>query len=118
MNYKLSLQVIVPRIEWPKNADNSTLQAIRKTDNSTLQIMRNTVKNFTEKYRNTQIDVLEAGDVAVPWGEGRIWSETEIQKHAARSALSTALPKLQRDALLLLSLPYMEFTEDFLNRVS
>ncbi|XP_052741269.1 chondroitin sulfate synthase 2 [Bicyclus anynana] len=109
--------VIVPRIEWPKNADNTTVLAIRKTDNSTLQIMRNTVKNFTEKFRNSQIDILEAPDVAVPWGEGRIWSDTEIQKHAARSALSTALPKLQRDALLLLSLPYMEFTEDFLNRV-
>ncbi|XP_045762759.1 chondroitin sulfate synthase 2 [Maniola jurtina] len=109
--------VIVPRIELPKNADNSTLQAIRKTDNSTLQVMRNTVKNFTEKYRNSQIDILEAPDLPVPWGEGRVWSETEIQKHAARIALNTAVPKLQRDALLLLSIPYMEFTEDFLNRV-
>ncbi|KAM3956809.1 chondroitin polymerizing factor [Aphomia sociella] len=73
--------------------------------------IRTAITSLMEKHRDAQIEVLEtAAEVAAG-------SRYRREQRAATAALATALPRVPRDALVLLAVPYMEFNEEFLNRV-
>ncbi|XP_047540017.1 chondroitin sulfate synthase 2 [Vanessa atalanta] len=94
--------VVVPTSESPSAEEDAALAAAREA-----------LRALGEKHRGAQLEVLLGARGPVEADA----SEAELQQYAARVALTTAMPRLSRDALFLLSLPHMEFTEDFLNRV-
>lgn len=84
-----------------------------------LNAAREALGALAERHPGAVLEVLQAASEALAAGEALPAdpSEAELQQYAARVALPTVLPRVSRDALLLLALPHMEFTEDFLNRV-
>lgn len=84
-----------------------------------LNAAREALGALAERHPGAVLEVLQAASEALAAGEALPPdpSEAELQHYAARVALPTVLPRVSRDALLLLALPHMEFTEDFLNRV-
>ncbi|XP_041971267.1 chondroitin sulfate synthase 2 [Aricia agestis] len=73
--------------------------------------IRDEVRALSDKYRGASLELAEASAAAA--GDG----ELAIQATAARAAMLTSITRAPRDALLLLALPHMEYTEEFLNRV-
>ncbi|CAH2097992.1 unnamed protein product [Euphydryas editha] len=83
-----------------------------------LAAAREALLALAERHSGATLEALQAAPGAPAGGAPPAGaSESELQRYAARAALPTLLPHVSRDALLLLALPHMEFTEDFLNRV-
>ncbi|KAL0812189.1 hypothetical protein ABMA28_009566 [Loxostege sticticalis] len=81
-------------------------------DESSLEAAREAVNILAGKHRNAQLDVLSAAVPAPTYMPDYAWTE-RLQK----VALNMALPRVPKDTLILLSVPHMEFNQDFLNRV-
>ncbi|XP_060803763.1 chondroitin sulfate synthase 2 [Amyelois transitella] len=95
--------LIVVIVSWTEGAeDDSTITAPLRSSLSALQ----------QKHNTARLELVSI-KAARPAGAG----DAEAGRRSARAALAGALPRLAKDALVLVAAPHMEFNEEFLNRV-